>query len=105
MGVSKEHILNLYGLEETPDAVYEAIMRLEGRKTRQLPGDEELVQGHIEMKCREIREVKAALGLNRTYAPSPNRVNEARAERDLLREDFLRGTIRSDNPDRHTFDT
>lgn len=100
MGFSKEHILNLYGLEETPDAVYEAIMRLEGRK-RQLPGDEELARGHIEMKCREIREVKAVLGLNRTMHPSPNRVNDARAERDLMREDFLRGTLRTDNPDRH----
>ena len=103
MGVNKDHILNLYGLEETPDAVYEAMMRLEGRK-RPLPGDEELVQSHIEMKCREIRKVKEVLGLNRPMPPSPNRLNDARAERDLVRENFLRGTIRSDDPERHTFD-
>ena len=99
MGTNKENILNLYNLEETPDAVYEAMMRLEGNykssRGGPLPGDEELVQSHIKTKCEEIRAIKDVLKLHRTESSSPGRVNEARVERDLASEVALRDLLRT----------
>ncbi|SVA65975.1 uncharacterized protein METZ01_LOCUS118829 [marine metagenome] len=98
MGTNKENILNLYNLEETPDAVYEAMMRLEGNyksRGRSLPGDEELVQNHIKTKCEEIRAIKDVLKLHRTDSSSPGRVNEARVEKDLASEVALRDLLRT----------
>jgi len=99
VGTSKDETLNLYNLEETPDAVYDAMMRLEGRykslKLTPYDGDDKLVQAHIKMKCREIRAVKDALGLHCTGVPSPDRINERRVEKDLASEEVIRSLLRN----------
>lgn len=61
MGRKRKNLLNLYGLGEPSQEIYEAIMRADDGKSR--PGEEELLELYIEYKKREIRKRKMELGI------------------------------------------
>jgi hypothetical protein len=88
---------SLYGMEETPDEVYRALLRLEGRdrnvKLVPLEGDHELVQEHIRKKCLEIREYHKER-LRKSGLGDPDRIAEAGVRRGLEFEEIVRHELR-----------
>ena len=88
---------NLYGMEETPDEVYRALLRLEGRdrnvKLTPQEGDHELVQAHIKKKCLEIRLYHKER-LRKSGLGDPARIAEAGVRRGLEFEEIIRHELR-----------
>jgi len=88
---TKDAPVEPYGLEGTPEEVYNALLRLEGHSRAPKGGnswdeDDELVQAHIKKKCDEIKQRKTELDIHPTETSLKNRFSEMQAERGAYME-------------------
>jgi len=87
----------MYGMEETSNEVYRALLRLEGRdrnvKLTPQDGDHELVQAHIKAKCLEIRAYHKER-MRKSGLGDPDRIAEAGVLRGLEFEEIVRHELR-----------